>query len=119
MSYMIFNIAMMFLAVFVIYWFWLWQPKSKKVTSGKAKIIVKDGVYMPANLSFATDDPIVLDFYRDEHSTCSEVVVFKALNKQFSLPFRQVLTVDLGKLPKGVYSFSCQMNMYQGKINVQ
>ncbi|TNF69388.1 MAG: cupredoxin domain-containing protein [Gammaproteobacteria bacterium] len=115
----LFNAFMLVFAIFVIYWFWLSQPKSQKIQSGKVQIIVKDGVYVPSSLSFNENQNIELEFIREDESSCSEIVVFKNLDKQFQLPYKKILSINLGKLPKGLYKFTCQMNMYQGSINVK
>ncbi|MFZ9035790.1 MAG: cupredoxin domain-containing protein [Francisellaceae bacterium] len=113
-----FNSIMLALAIFVIYWFWLSQAKMQKIQSGRVKIIVKDGVYSPSSLSFTENQPVQLEFLREDSTSCSEVVVFKELDKQYQLPYKKSVSIDLGKLPKGGYTFSCQMNMYQGSFRV-
>ena len=115
---LLFNIIMLLLALFIIYWFWLSQAKSYKAKKQVVRIVAKEGVYSPANLSFDLNNEVKFEFFRDEQSACSEVVIFKELDKQFDLPCGKVLKINLGKLPKGSYHFSCQMNMYQGKIKV-
>jgi plastocyanin domain-containing protein len=114
----LFNVIMLILALFVIYWFWLSQPKAQKTQSGSVKITVKDGVYSPSTLDFSENQSIKLKFLREDTSSCSEVVVFKELNKQYQLPYKKSISIDLGMLPKGVYTFACQMNMYQGSFRV-
>ncbi|WP_119328833.1 cupredoxin domain-containing protein [Cysteiniphilum halobium] len=114
------NSFLVIAAFFVVYWFWLSQSKGTKVKSNtKARILVKDGVYSPANLYFNVDNDINLEFIRNDKSACAEIVVFKELNKQYILPMKESFDIALGKLPKGVYHFSCQMNMYQGAIIVE
>lgn len=113
------NGLLIIIAIFVVYWFWLSQAKIEKIQNNIATITVKDGVYTPANLHFNAGDEINLEFLRHDRSACAEVVIFKELNKQYTLPIQKSFYIKLGKLPKGVYHFSCQMNMYQGIVVVE
>lgn len=118
MTTIIVNVVLIIAAIFVVYWFWLSQAKIEKIQNNIAIITVKDGVYTPANLHFNVGDEINLEFLRIDKSACAEVIFFKELNKQYTLPLQESFHIKLGKLPKGVYYFSCQMNMYQGTVVV-
>ena len=119
MSTVMVNSLLVIAAIFVVYWFWLSQAKIEKIQNSMAIIAVKDGVYTPANLHFKVGDEINLEFLRTDKSTCAEIVFFKELNRQYILPIQESFHIELGKLSKGVYHFSCQMNMYQGSIIVE
>lgn len=102
----------------IIWWFWLSQSKAAIVTTDEVKIVVADGVYTPAQLEIAFGQPIKLAFMRLDQSACAEIVVFEELNIQQTLPFNQLVILDLGVVQPGNYHFHCQMKMYAGTLRV-
>lgn len=115
----LFNAAALTLIVFVIWWFWLSQPKSQKSSSNKVKIFVQDGVYQPARIELQADKPITLEFIRKDSSPCSEYVIFDSLNVNEKLGLTKPQVLSLGSLKKGEYHFGCQMKMYVGVLIVK
>ncbi|HCR79142.1 MAG TPA: plastocyanin, partial [Alcanivorax sp.] len=51
-------------------------------------------------------------------SPCAEQVVFHGLDVSEYLPVGETTTVTLTPEQPGTYRFTCQMNMYQGKLIV-
>src|SRR3990167_2181001 len=106
------------LIAFIVIWFWLIKPKAKRIETHHIQIIVKEGVYLPSRIEVNTKEPIVLEFLRQDASSCSEWVNFDRLDVHEKLPFNQPYEIKLGPLPPGVYPFACQMKMYTGELIV-
>lgn len=115
----LFNAAALTLIAFVIWWFWLSQPKSQISTSNKVQILVQDGVYQPARIELKKNKPIVLEFVRKDSSPCSEYVIFDSIDVSEKLSAGKSKFINLGSLTPGEYSFGCQMKMYTGVLIVK
>ena len=118
MSIWIVNIVGLVALLFIIYWFWLSQGETKSVMANEAEIVIENGVYSPANLSFSKGQEVRLVFIRKDKSPCAEFVAFSSLGKSYQIPWNKAFRVNLGKLDSGTYKFNCQMNMYQGKVEI-
>ena len=59
-----------------------------------------------------------LGIERRDASPCAEQVVFHGLDVSEYLPVGETTTVTLTPERPGTYRFTCQMNMYQGKLIV-
>lgn len=103
---------------FVIGWFFVLRVKPKKIIANTVKILVKNGVYLPAVIEVNHGQTIILRFLREDSSPCSQYVIFNQLNKSVELPLHEEKTVQLHIEKPGEYEFTCQMGMYRGKIIV-
>ena len=83
-----------------------------------ADITVQDG-YDPERLFLQPGCPILLRFTRLETSACSERVEFPDLGISRQLPQGERVTVDLGAMEPGEYSFQCHMGRLRGALVVQ
>lgn len=105
---------------------WLFWGRNKggskaiTLSSGfqEARIKVKSG-YTPDTIVVQAGKPVRLVFIREETSSCSEIVVFPDFQKSASLPYGKNTTVELLPQRTGIFSFTCQMGMYKGKMVVK
>lgn len=113
------NLAGLGLIFLIVWWFWLYQAHSTVVEKGKIEVLVKDGVYQPANLTVAANTPVQIIFYREDATPCAETLLIPDLNISETLPLRKNLVVSIPASSPGNYPFHCQMNMYKGMLIVE
>jgi plastocyanin domain-containing protein len=115
------NIIGIFLILFIILWFWIIKPKSvKKISASESiDVVVENGVYNPALIKIKSGEKIKLRFIRKDPSPCAEWVVFQKLDQSFELPVNKPHIIELKIDQPGTYEFTCQMNMYRGKLVVE
>ncbi|MGB1466067.1 MAG: cupredoxin domain-containing protein [Alcanivorax nanhaiticus] len=116
------NLAGLLLIALIISWFWLSQAGSRQrkldAAVSEASVIVKNGVYDPPILHARAGQTLTLNFDRQDPSPCAEQVIFHGLGVSEFLYSGKVTTVTLRNPPKGEYRFTCQMQMYQGRLIV-
>ena len=82
------------------------------------KVTVKGG-YSPDVIVVKQGQPVRLNFYRDEISSCSEQVVFGDFGIARDLPAFQTTAIEFTPEKAGEFTFVCGMNMLRGKLVVQ
>ena len=102
----------------IVWWFWLYTPKSTGAGNGTQMIIVENGVYSPSRISIESDKETSISFMRKDASPCSGTLVFSDLEISEELVVDKIKTIQLPKLEAGTYSFGCQMQMYRGELVV-
>lgn len=112
------NIVGLATIALIIWWFWLYKPEAKSALKTDVEIIVKDGVYSPAMINVPTGKPIQLRFTRLDESPCAEMLLIPELEISEQLLVNKETEIVLPALTIGEYKFHCQMNMYNGVINV-
>ncbi|KZX61349.1 plastocyanin [Alcanivorax sp. HI0033] len=114
------NLAGLLLMMGIVWWFWLSNStgKSQAVSDQDTTIVVADGVYKPATLHARAGETLTLHFDRRDPSPCAEQVVFHGLDVSEFLETGSITTVTLNNPPAGEYRFTCQMQMYQGRLIV-
>ena len=102
------NLAGLLLMVGIVWWFWLSKSttQSQPVSDQGTTIVVADG------------ETLTLHFDRQDPSPCAEQVVFHGLDVSEFLETGTITTVTLNNPPAGEYRFTCQMQMYQGRLIV-
>ena len=111
------NLGGLLLIAAIVWWFWMAGRKSSAETYQASLIIqVKDGVYDPDRIQVPAGQEITLRFQREDPSPCAEFVVFADLEVSARLSVHEVTEVELPKLEKGEYPFTCQMKMYRGVL---
>jgi plastocyanin domain-containing protein len=84
----------------------------------QVRITVKGG-YSPDVVTVRQGQPVRLDFYRDETSSCSETVVFGDFGIARDLPAFKTTPVEFTPDKAGEFTWTCGMNMLRGKLVVQ
>lgn len=113
------NIAGFAFIALIIWWFWLYTPKTEMSAKAGLVIKVQNGVYEPARFKIAADKATAIYFERIDPSPCAETVIFPDLQISESLALNEKVRVDLPALSAGVYPFHCQMQMYKGVLHVE
>ena len=102
-----------------LWWFMFSKTKSQKalVKQGIQEVdIVVDGGYTPDRIEVAAGEPVKLNFYRQDASSCLEQVLLPDFNKALDLALNQTTSVEIVPEKSGEYTFTCGMNMYRGVI---
>ena len=118
MTTLLFNLSGLLLIAFIVWWFFLAKPKAKKVVNDTIDIIVKDGIYSPALIEAKQGSMLHLRFIREDTTPCSEIVVFDDFDVSAELPVNTPYEITLNLKEKGEFDFTCQMQMYRGKLVV-
>ncbi|URD53410.1 cupredoxin domain-containing protein [Chroococcidiopsis sp. CCNUC1] len=105
-----------------LWWFLLGKPKSRQATTqaGIQEITVTvDGGYEPSRVVVSAGQPVRLNFYRKDPSSCLEEVRFPDFHIAQELPLNKVTPIEFTPDKPGKYEFTCGMNMFRGAIEVQ
>ncbi|PSB51025.1 hypothetical protein C7B79_36560 [Chroococcidiopsis cubana CCALA 043] len=105
-----------------LWWFLLSKPKSRQATTqaGIQEVTVTvDGGYEPSRVVVSAGQPVRLNFYRKDPSSCLEEVRFPDFHIAQELPLNQVKPIEFTPNKPGTYTFTCGMNMFRGAIEVQ
>ena len=81
------------------------------------QVTVKGG-YAPDVIVVKQNQPVRLDFYRDETASCSEQVRFPDFGIARDLPAFKTTPVEFTPDKPGEFAFTCGMNMMRGKLIV-
>lgn len=112
------NLLGILLIALIVWWFWLYRPRSATAQAGQLQILVANGVYQPAHIQLPAQRAVALEFLRRDPSPCAATVVFPQLQLSEELRLDQTSRVQLPPLPPGTYAFHCQMQMYRGELHV-
>lgn len=85
---------------------------------GVDRILVAGG-YTPDTVVVRAREPVRLIFHRQEHSPCSEEVIFPDQGVRASLEEQRDVAVDLPPSEPGEYEFHCGMGMLRGRLVVR
>lgn len=114
------NLGGLVLMALIVWWFWIAQSRTTRKAAGDdvIDIVVDDGVYEPAVIETDAGKTLRLRFERRDASPCAERVVFQDLGVSETLPIGEKTTLTLHPEHPGTYGFTCQMQMYRGKLIV-
>lgn len=110
------------LATFIIWWFF-GKHQSETVMSSmdgdlqKVEIIV-DGGYKPERIQLKVGVLAELTFIRKSTSGCFEEVLLPDFGKSAKLPVGKPYIIKIKPDKIGVFTYSCGMHMFFGKIEV-
>jgi plastocyanin domain-containing protein len=105
-----------------LWWFVLSKPKARKVSTqgGIQEVTVTvDGGYEPSQIVVQAGQPVRLNFYRKDPSSCLEEVRLPDFRIAQQLVLNQTTPVEFTPDKPGRYEFACGMNMFRGFIEVQ
>jgi plastocyanin domain-containing protein len=116
---MLVNLIGLGLIGLIVWWFWLYKPKSAvDITAEKIEIVVNDGIYHPARIKVMAGVAVELVFVRKDGSPCASTVIFPDVEVSEELPLNEHKLVKLPAMPAGEYEFHCPMKMYKGTLIV-
>ena len=105
-----------------LWWFLLSKSKSQKAQteSGIQEMnITVDGGYEPSRIIVNAGQPVRLNFWRRDASSCLEKVLLPDFHLATELKLNQVTSIEFTPETPGEYTFTCGMNMFRGIIEVQ
>lgn len=105
-----------------LWWFLLSKPKSRKATTqaGVQEVTVTvDGGYEPSQIVVQAGQPVRLNFYRKDPSSCLESVRLPDFRIAQELTLNQVTPIEFTPDKPGRYEFTCGMNMFRGVVEAQ
>jgi plastocyanin domain-containing protein len=110
-------------AAWVVWYFFLGERQRTRAAVGagglqEVRVRVKGG-YEPDVIVVQKDRPVLLEFYRDETSPCSDTVVFGDFGIAKPLPAFRTTPVEFTPDKTGEFTFTCGMNMMRGKLIVE
>lgn len=113
------NIAGVLAMVAIVGWFWLWPRRPAALATQRSiDITVANGVYEPDSIAIRRGETTALNFHRLDPSPCAEQVVFHGLDISVHLPIGATRTIEMTPPRTGTFRFTCQMQMYQGRLDV-
>lgn len=104
-----------------LWWFLLSKPKSRQATTtgGVQEVTVTvDGGYDPSHIVVQAGQPVRLNFFRKDPSSCLEEVRFPDFRIAQALPVNQTTPIEFTPTQPGRYEFACGMNMFRGTVEV-
>ena len=105
-----------------LWWFLLSKPQARRAaaTPGVQEMTIEvDGGYSPSRIVVTAGQPVRLNFFRKDPSSCLDSVRFPDFHVAADLPLNKTTPVEFTPDKPGQYQFSCGMNMMRGTIEVQ
>ena len=105
-----------------LWWFLLSKSKSRQASTqgGVQEVTVTvDGGYEPSQIVVQAGQPVRLNFYRKDPSSCLEEVRLPEFHIAQQLALNQTTPIEFTPNKPGKYEFACGMNMFRGFIEVQ
>lgn len=105
-----------------LWWFIRSKPRSQKAETKQGiqeVTITVDGGYEPNQVVVNVGQPVRLNFYRKDPSSCLEEVRFPDFQIAQELPLNQVTPIEFTPDKPGIYPFNCGMNMFRGVLEVK
>ena len=105
-----------------LWWFLLSKPKAQRSTleQGIQKLTIQvDGGYNPSQILLNAGQPVQLNFFRTDPSSCLEKVLIPDFHIAADLALNQVTPVEFTPNKPGEYPFTCGMNMFRGILKVK
>jgi plastocyanin domain-containing protein len=105
-----------------LWWFMFSKTKAKKAeaTQGIQEMtITVDGGYEPSRVVVQAGQPVRLNFFRRDPSSCLEKVLIPDFQIAKDLDLNHVTPIEFTPKKPGQYPFTCGMNMFRGVVEVQ
>ncbi|MFB2936386.1 cupredoxin domain-containing protein [Aerosakkonemataceae cyanobacterium BLCC-F154] len=105
-----------------LWWFMFSKTKAKKADANQGiqeMTITVDGGYEPSRVVVQAGQPVRLNFFRRDPSSCLEKVLIPDFHIAKDLDLNHVTPVEFTPKKPGQYSFTCGMNMFRGVVEVQ
>lgn len=111
------------LIAFVGWFFFLAPHQRAAAVSSSAGVqqvdITVKGGYSPNVIEVKKGEPVQLNFYRDEESSCSEELLMPDFHIRRDLPAFQTTAVEFLPKEAGSFEFTCGMHMLRGSVVVR
>ena len=105
-----------------LWWFLLSKNQAQQAESrqGVQELTINvDGGYEPARVVVRAGQPVRLNFFRRDPSSCLEKVLLPDFHIASDLALNHVTPVEFTPEKPGQYAFTCGMNMFRGVVEVQ
>ena len=105
-----------------LWWFMFSKTKAKKADSNQGiqeMTITVDGGYEPSRVVVQAGQPVRLNFFRRDPSSCLEKVLIPDFKIAQDLDLNHVTPIEFTPKKPGQYTFTCGMNMCRGVLEVQ
>ncbi|MBD1933594.1 MULTISPECIES: cupredoxin domain-containing protein [Cyanophyceae] len=105
-----------------LWWFLLSKTKAEQATAnqGIQELTIKvDGGYDPDRVVVKAGQPVRLNFFRQDSSSCLEKVILPDFHIAKDLDLDRVTPVEFTPQKPGEYPFTCGMNMARGVVEVK
>ncbi|PSF32936.1 hypothetical protein C7H19_21065 [Aphanothece hegewaldii CCALA 016] len=105
-----------------LWWFLGSKPRSQKAETKQGiqeVTITVDGGYEPNQVVVNAGQPVRLNFYRKDPSSCLEEVRLPDFRIAQELTLNRVTSIEFTPDKPGIYPFNCGMNMFRGVIEVK
>lgn len=104
-------------------WWFLFSKKQAHKAEAKQGVqeltITVDGGYEPSQVVVQAGQPVRLNFFRKDPSSCLETVLLPDFHIARDLSLNQVTAVEFTPEKPGQYPFTCGMNMFRGVVEVE
>lgn len=105
-----------------LWWFIFSKTKAQQaaLNQGIQELTINvNGGYSPDRITVKSGQPVRLNFFRQDPSSCLEKVLLPDFHIAQDLPLDRITPVEFTPEKPGQYLFSCGMNMFRGVIEVQ
>lgn len=105
-----------------LWWFLVSKTKAQQAETHQGiqeVTITVDGGYEPPRVVVSSGQPVRLNFFRRDPSSCLERVVLPDFHIAQDLDLNYVTPVEFKPEKPGQYPFQCGMNMFRGVVEVQ
>jgi len=107
----------------IIWWFFgkhAVASAAATVTDHQQQVDIEvNGGYSPEKVVLKQGVPAVLNFTRQDASSCLDHVVFSDFGINQALPKNQMETVKIDTSKPGEYEWACGMDMFHGKVIIK
>ncbi|MBH8551230.1 cupredoxin domain-containing protein [Nostocaceae cyanobacterium CENA357] len=105
-----------------LWWFLFSKSPAQKAEAHQGiqeLTITVDGGYQPSRVVVKVGQPVRLNFWRNDPSSCLEKVLLPDFQIASDLALNHVTPIEFTPLKSGEYQFTCGMNMFRGIVEVQ
>jgi len=75
--------------------------------------------YEPSQVVVKAGQPVQLNFFRKDSSSCLEKVLFPDFHIAADLAMNQITSIEFTPEKPGDYPFTCGMNMFRGVVKAE
>lgn len=105
-----------------LWWFLFSKTKAAQAEASQGiqeLTITVDGGYEPSRVVVNAGQPVRLNFFRRDPSSCLEKVLLPDFHIAQDLDLNHVIPVEFTPEKPGQYPFTCGMNMFRGVVEVK